>query len=145
MLPKTCPRAVTGAPASAGGLRFIVEVLGGFWLFVQAGPPGPGGCRDPCPMRSRVGVPQTHLINFFVRYFAEMHLPMAAVEQALDQLPADWLVALARTAHARRLRLLLEFDPDLGGGPGRPPGELFIQAPQRRRASDNRPLSLALG
>jgi hypothetical protein len=53
-------------------------------------------------------------MNFFVRYFVEMQLPIGMVEPALDELPSDWLVAMARNAHARALGLVLESDADLG-------------------------------
>ncbi len=36
---------------------------------------------------------------FFVRYFVEIELPLAAVETALDEVPAEWLSASANKAH----------------------------------------------
>jgi hypothetical protein len=54
-------------------------------------------------------------MSFFVRYFVELPLPTAVAEQALDKLPPDWLLAVARLAHARALGLLLESDAGLGG------------------------------
>jgi hypothetical protein len=50
-------------------------------------------------------------MDFFVRYFVELKLPVAAVETALDELPGDWLVGTANKAHARALGFMLEADP----------------------------------
>lgn len=52
-------------------------------------------------------------MNFFVRYFVELELPMAAVEAAINELPKEWLVAMANKAHARALALMLEADPHM--------------------------------
>jgi hypothetical protein len=58
-------------------------------------------------------------MEFFLRYFVEVELPTTAVETALDELPADWLVAVANKAHDRALGFMLEADPhaadDLAG------------------------------
>ncbi len=58
-------------------------------------------------------------MEFFLRYFVEVELPMAALETALDALPAEWLVAVANRAHDRALGFMLEADPhaadDLAG------------------------------
>jgi hypothetical protein len=66
-----------------------------------------------------VGVAQTHDMEFFLRYFVEVELPTTAVEAALDELPADWLVAVANKAHDRAIGFMLEADPhaadDLAG------------------------------
>jgi hypothetical protein len=51
-------------------------------------------------------------MDFFVRYFVELELPVAAVETALDELPPEWLVGTANKAHARALGFMLEADPD---------------------------------
>jgi hypothetical protein len=53
-------------------------------------------------------------MEFFLRYFVELELPMAAVETALDQLPAEWFVAVANKAHDRALGFMLEADPRAG-------------------------------
>src|SRR6202035_968685 len=62
---------------------------------------------------------QTHDMDFFVRYFVELELPIAAVETALDDLPGERLAGLATKAHARALGFMLEADPhaadDFGG------------------------------
>ena len=50
-------------------------------------------------------------MDFFVRYFVELELPVAAVETALDELPREWLVGSANKAHARALGFMLEADP----------------------------------
>jgi hypothetical protein len=50
-------------------------------------------------------------MDFFVRYFVELELPVAAVETALDELPGEWLVAVANKAHDRALGIMLEVDP----------------------------------
>lgn len=50
-------------------------------------------------------------MDFFVRYFVELELPVAAVGTALDELPGEWLAGLASKAHARALRFMLEADP----------------------------------
>ena len=60
------------------------------------------------------GVAQTHDMEFFLRYFVELVLPVTAVETALDALPAEWLAGVANKAHARSLRLILEADPLVG-------------------------------
>lgn len=83
-------------------------------------------------------------MNFFVRYFVEMHLPMAAVEQALDQLPPEWLVALARRAHARGLRLLLESDADLGADLAGTLAELSVESTRRSGSMTIRPMAWTL-
>jgi hypothetical protein len=49
-------------------------------------------------------------MDFFVRYFVELEMPLAAVETALEELPGDWLVGLANKAHARALGFMLEAD-----------------------------------
>ena len=58
-------------------------------------------------------------MDFFVRYFVELELPIAAVETALDDLPGERLAGLATKAHARALGFMLEADPhaadDFGG------------------------------
>jgi hypothetical protein len=53
-------------------------------------------------------------MEFFLRYFVELDLPAAAVETALEQLPADWLVAVANKAHDRALGFMLEADSVAG-------------------------------
>ena len=53
-------------------------------------------------------------MEFFLRYFVELELPMAAVEATLDQLPAEWLVAAANKAYDRALGFMLEADPRAG-------------------------------
>jgi hypothetical protein len=50
-------------------------------------------------------------MDFFVRYFVELELPVAAVETALDELSAEWLIGVANRAHARALGFMLEADP----------------------------------
>jgi hypothetical protein len=70
--------------------------------------------RDLCPVRRRPELPQTHDMEFFLRYFVELELPMAAVETTLDQLPAEWLVAVANKSHDRALGFMLEADPLAG-------------------------------
>ena len=55
---------------------------------------------------------QTHDMEFFVRYFVELALPVAAVEAALDGLPKEWFLAITNKAHARALAFMLEADPD---------------------------------
>jgi hypothetical protein len=63
------------------------------------------------------GVAQTHDMEFFLRYFVELELPVSAVGTALDALPAEWLAGVANKAHARSLRLMLEADPLVGANP----------------------------
>jgi len=53
-------------------------------------------------------------MEFFLRYFVELELPMAAIETALEQVPAEWLVAVANKAHDRALGFMLEVDPHAG-------------------------------
>jgi len=60
------------------------------------------------------GFSQTHDMEFFLRYFVELELPMAAVETALEQVPAEWLVAVANKAYDRALGFMLEADPHAG-------------------------------
>ncbi|TMD46337.1 MAG: hypothetical protein E6I86_12845 [Chloroflexi bacterium] len=50
-------------------------------------------------------------MDFFVRYFVELELPVAAVEITLEELPREWLVGTANKAHARALGFMLEADP----------------------------------
>jgi hypothetical protein len=50
-------------------------------------------------------------MDFFVRYFVELELPVAAAETALDELPGEWLAGMANKANARALGLMLEADP----------------------------------
>ena len=58
-------------------------------------------------------------MEFVVRYFVEIELPVAAIETALDEVPAEWLIAWANKAHDRALGMMLEADPlvveDLAG------------------------------
>jgi hypothetical protein len=68
----------------------------------------------PLPVAPPVGSSQTHDMEFFVRYFVELDLPMPAIDRALDQLPAEWLAALANRAHGRGLGFMLEADPRAG-------------------------------
>lgn len=72
--------------------------------------------KQPGPLSGAppAGVAQTHDMEFFLRYFVEVELPMAAVETALDQLPAEWLVTVANKAHDRALGFMLEADPRAG-------------------------------
>jgi hypothetical protein len=49
-------------------------------------------------------------MEFFLRYFVELELPMAAVNRAIDQLPPEWIVAVANKAHDRALGFMLEAD-----------------------------------
>src|SRR6266704_609070 len=98
--------------------QLVVPIRSGFHsvlaLFVPSratqGPQEPG----PWSHALRVGIAHSHLMNFFVRYFVEMPLPTGMVEPALDRVPADWLVAMARKAHTRALSLLLESDANPG-------------------------------
>ena len=53
-------------------------------------------------------------MEFFVRYFVELDLPLAAVESALEGLPAPWLIATANRAYSRALAFMVEGDPKLG-------------------------------
>jgi hypothetical protein len=78
--------------------------------------PGIFVLKQPGPLSgaSPAGAAQTNDMEFFLRYFVELELPMAAVETALDQLPAEWLVAVANKAHDRALGLMLEADPFAG-------------------------------
>jgi hypothetical protein len=68
----------------------------------------------PLPGAPPSGVAQTHDMEFFVRYFVELELPMAAVDTALDKLPPEWVVAVANKAHDRALGFMLEADPLAG-------------------------------
>jgi hypothetical protein len=52
-------------------------------------------------------------MDFFVRYFVEADLPVAAVETALDDLLGERLAGMANRAHARALGFMLEADPHL--------------------------------
>ena len=59
-------------------------------------------------------VAQTHDMEFFLRYFVELELPVTVVDTALDALSAEWLAGVANKAYARSLRLMLEADPLVG-------------------------------
>jgi hypothetical protein len=50
-------------------------------------------------------------MDFFVRYFVELEMPVATGETALDELPGEWLIGIANKAHARALGFMLEADP----------------------------------
>jgi hypothetical protein len=83
-------------------------------------------------------------MNFFVRYFVEMPLPMWMVEPALDRVPPDWLVAMARKAQTRALGLVLESDANPGD---EPPGglvEMSIEPATRHGSTSIRPIAWAL-
>jgi hypothetical protein len=68
--------------------------------------------QQPGPLSgtSRAWDGQSHDMDFFVRYFVELELPVAAVETALDELPREWLGGMANKAHARALGFVLEAD-----------------------------------
>jgi hypothetical protein len=78
--------------------------------------PGLRVLQQPGPLSGAlpVGVAETHDMEFFLRYFVELELRMAAVETAIDELPAEWLVAAANKAHDRALGFILEADPSAG-------------------------------
>jgi hypothetical protein len=83
-------------------------------------------------------------MDFFVRYFVELQLPTTVVEQALDELPPDWLLAIARQAHARALGLLLESDADLGSDPTGTLVELSTESATRSGSTTIRPMAWTL-
>ncbi len=83
-------------------------------------------------------------MNFFVRYFVEMPLPTGMVEPALDRVPPDWLVAMARKAHTRALGLVLESDANPGD---ELPGglvEMSIEPATRNGSTSIRPIAWVL-
>lgn len=83
-------------------------------------------------------------MNFFVRYFAEIQLPMDLVEPALAELPPDWLVAVARKAHTRALGLVLESDASPGDEPAGGLVEMSIEPATRHGSTSIRPIAWAL-
>lgn len=83
-------------------------------------------------------------MNFFVRYFAEIQLPMGVVEPDLDKLPSDWLVAMARKAHARALSLVVESDADLGDQLAGTLVEVSMESATRHGSTSIRPMVWAL-
>lgn len=52
-------------------------------------------------------------MDLFVRYFVELPLPAPVVDNAIDRIPAEWLVGMAREAHMRAESLLLEAGIDI--------------------------------
>jgi hypothetical protein len=92
----------------------------------------------------RGGNPQTHDMEFFVRYFVELELPVAAVEAALDELPAEWLLAMANTAHTRALGFMLEADPDSGDDLAGAVVELAMEPAERHGSTTIRTMAWAL-
>ncbi len=83
-------------------------------------------------------------MEFFVRYFAELELPVAAVEDALDELPKEWFLAMANTAHARALGFMLEADPVSGNDVAGEVVELAIEPATHRRSTAIREMAWAL-
>lgn len=68
----------------------------------------------PLPAAWPAGVSQTHDMEFFLRYFVELPLPMAAIDWALDELPPEWIVMAANKAHERGLGFMVNADPHAG-------------------------------
>lgn len=83
-------------------------------------------------------------MEFFVRYFVELALPATAIEAALDQVPAEWLVAMANKAHARALGFVLEADPRLGDNLAGTVVELGIEPAVRHRSTTLRTMTWAI-
>jgi hypothetical protein len=83
-------------------------------------------------------------MEFFLRYFVELALPMAAVETAIDQLPAEWLVAAANKAHDRALGFTLEADPRAGDDLAGAVVVLGMQPVARRGSTTIRTMAWAL-
>lgn len=83
-------------------------------------------------------------MEFFVRYFVELDLPMAAVETGLDRLPAQWLAAAANKAHARALGFMLEADPNLGADLAGTVVDLGMEPAARRGSTTIRTMAWAL-
>lgn len=79
-----------------------------------------------------------------MRYFAELELPMAAVETALGELPAEWLAAAANKAHARALGFLLEASPELGAEFSGMVVDVGTQPVARHGSTTIRPMAWAL-
>jgi len=72
---------------------------------------------------------QTHRMNVFVRYFVELPLPASAVDDALNRIPAAWLVGMAREAQVLVESLLLEAGVDLGAQRAGSAVDLAMAAP----------------
>lgn len=87
---------------------------------------------------------QTHDMEFFVRYFVELELPVAAVEAALDELPKEWFLAIANKAHTRALAFMLEADPESGDDVAGEVVELAIEPATRHRSTAIREMAWAL-
>jgi hypothetical protein len=83
-------------------------------------------------------------MEFFVRYFVELDLPMAVVETALEGLPGEWLVATANKAHTRALGFLLEADPQLGPDLEGTVVDIGLEAAARRGSTAVRTMAWAL-
>ncbi len=79
-----------------------------------------------------------------MRYFVELQLPVAAVEAALDELPEEWLLAMANKAHARALGFLLEADPARGDDLAGAVVELGMEPAARHRSTTIRAMAWAL-
>src|ERR1700674_5970731 len=110
---------MTSTDSSSRSLRSLLDLIQEHALFGLE--PGILVLKQPGPLPDvpPVGVAQTHDMEFFLRYFVEVELPTTAVEAALDEWPADWLVAVANKAHDRAIGFMLEADPhaadDLAG------------------------------
>lgn len=83
-------------------------------------------------------------MELFVRYFVELDLPLAAVETALDGLPAPWLIATANRAHARAVGFMVEGDPQLGSELAGSVVDLGIKQSARRGSTTIRTMAWAL-
>ncbi len=79
-----------------------------------------------------------------MRYFVELELPAASVETALEDMPAEWLVALANRAHARAIRFLLEAEPESGADLANGVVELNLQPASRHGSTTSHKMAWAL-
>ena len=106
----------------------------------------PGGPQEPGPWSHalRVGIAHSHLMNFFVRYFVEMPLPMGVVESALDRVTPDWFIAIARKAQTRALGLVLETDANPGDELAGGLIEVSLEPATRNGSTSIRPIAWAL-
>ncbi len=89
-------------------------------------------------------ITETHDMEFFVRYFVELELPVAAVEEALSELPKEWFLAMANKAHARALGFMLEADPVSDNDVAGEVVELSIEPATHHRSTAIREMAWAL-
>lgn len=83
-------------------------------------------------------------MEFFLRYFVELDLPMAAVDRALDELPREWLVMAANKANDRALGFMLEADPLAGADLARAVVVLDIERAARHGSTTMRAMAWGL-